>query len=127
MDARVTARVVAAGRVGLGAALVLAPERMTAPWLGGDSGRAGVRVVTRALGARDVALGLGVFVSPPAQLAPWVAAAVLADAADLVATLAAGDALPLTGRLLVGALASGGVVLGAVSLAGVRCAAPTAR
>lgn len=126
MDARVTARVVAAGRIGLGAALVLAPERMTSLWLGRDSARAGVRVVTRALGARDVALGLGVFISPPAQLVPWVAAAIVADAADLVATLAAGDALPLTGRLLVSALASGGVVLGAVSLAGVRSTAPSA-
>jgi hypothetical protein len=126
MDATLTARLVAAGRIGFGAALIVAPERVTAQWLGPDSGRAGARVVSRGLGARDVVLGLGVFVSPSAQLAPWVAAAIVADTADLLATLAAGSSLPRTGRLVVGALASAGAVLGALSLAGLRSPAPVA-
>ena len=102
----------------MGAALVLAPECVTARWLGRDSGRASVRVVSRGLGARDVVLGIGVLVSPPTQLAPWVVAAIVADTADLVTTLAAGNSLPLTGRVLVGALALGGAALGVASLAG---------
>lgn len=118
MDAALTARLVAAGRIGFGLALIASPERVTALWLGGDAGRAGTRVVTRGLGARDLALGAGVLAVPRSELRPWVAAAILADTADLIATVAAGDSLPLTGRLLVGAVASGGAALGVIALAG---------
>jgi len=118
MNAVLTARVVAAGRIGFGVALILRPGRVTAPWLGRDAGRAGTRVVTRGLGARDLALGAGALAVSEAQLRPWVAAAIVADTADLVATVAAGDSLPLAGRLLVGAVASAGAALGAVAMAG---------
>jgi hypothetical protein len=126
MNAALTARLVAAGRIGFGVALILTPGRVTAPWLGGDAGRAGTRVVSRGLGARDLALGAGALAVPDAQLRPWVAAAIIADTADLVATLVAGDSLPLTGRLLVGAVASGGAALGAVALVGLRPQPPSA-
>jgi hypothetical protein len=118
MDAALTARLVAAGRIGFGLALIVSPERVTTLWLGGDAARAGTRVATRGLGARDLALGAGVLAVPESQLRPWVAAAILADTADLIATVAAGDSLPLAGRLLVGAVASGGVALGVTALAG---------
>jgi hypothetical protein len=118
MNAALTARLIAGGRIGFGVALVLAPDKVTTRWLGDDAGRAGTAVVSRGLGARDVALGAGALVASADRLRPWVAAAILADTADLVSTLTAGRALPLTGRLLVGALASGGVVLGAIALAG---------
>jgi len=118
MNAALTARLVAAGRIGFGLALIVSPERMTALWLGGDAGRAGTRVVTRGLGARDLALGAGVLAAAESELRPWVAAAILADTADLIATVAAGDSLPLVGRLLVGTVASGGVALGVMALAG---------
>jgi hypothetical protein len=126
MNAAMTARLVAAGRIGFGVALILTPRRVSAPWLGGDAARAGTQVVTRGLGARDLALGAGALAVPDAQLRPWVAAAIIADTADLVATLVAGDSLPLTGRVLVGAIASGGAVLGAVALAGLRSQPPSA-
>ncbi len=120
MNAALTARLVAAGRIGFGVALILAPERLTAPWLGKDAGRAGTKVVTRGLGARDLALGAGALVVSDTQLRQWVAAGIVADAADLAATVAAGDSLPLAGRVIVGAIASGGVALGAIALAGLR-------
>jgi hypothetical protein len=120
MDAALTARLVAAARIGFGVALILTPGRVTARWLGADASRAGTQVVTRGLGARDLALGAGALAVSDADLRPWVAAAVIADTGDLAATLAAGDSLPLAGRLLVGALASGGVLLGAIALAGLR-------
>lgn len=126
MNAAMTARLVAAGRIGFGVALILTPRRMSAAWLGGDAARAGTQVVTRGLGARDLALGAGALAVPAAQLRPWVVAAIIADAADLVATLVAGDSLPLTGRVLVGAIASGGAVLGVVALAGLRSQPPSA-
>jgi hypothetical protein len=113
-------RLVAAGRIGFGLALVAAPERLTSLWLGKDAGRVGTQVVSRGLGARDIALGVGALIAPSSQLRPWVVAAVAADAADLGGTLAAGDALPLAGRVVVSAVASAGVILGAISLAGLR-------
>jgi hypothetical protein len=120
VDAALTARLVAAGRIGFGVALILTPERVTARWLGPDSSCAGTQVVTRGLGARDLALGAGALAAPDAHLRPWVAAAVVADTADLVATLGAGDSLPLAGRVLAVAVASAGAVLGAIALAGLR-------
>jgi hypothetical protein len=120
MTAALIARLVAAGRIGFGVALFVAPERVTSLWLGGDAGRPGTRVVTRGLGARDLALGAGALAVADSQLRPWVAAAIVADTADLVATVAAGKSLPLTGRVLVGVVASGGAVLGTLALAGLR-------
>jgi hypothetical protein len=104
---------------------VAAPERVTSPWLGSDSGRVGTRVVARGLGARDVALGAGALTAPSSRLGPWVIAAIAADAADLSGTVAAGDALPRAGRTLVSAVAAAGVILGAISLAGLRSTGPT--
>jgi len=120
MNAALIARLVAAGRVGFGVALTLTPERVTTPWLGSDAARPATRVASRGLGARDLALGAGAVAATGADLRLWVAAGIVADTADLVATVAAGDSLPLTGRVLVGAVASGGAALGALALAGLR-------
>ncbi len=120
MNAVRIARLVAAGRIGFGIALVVAPEQVTGPWLGRDAARGGTQVVSRGLGARDVGLGVGALTAHGSELRPWVLAAIAADAADLGGTLSAGDALPRAGRALVGAIASGGVILGAISLAGLR-------
>jgi hypothetical protein len=120
MNAARIARLVAAGRIGFGIALVVAPEQVTGPWLGRDAGRVGTQVVSRGLGARDVALGVGALAAHGSQLRAWVVAAIAADAADLGGTLAAGNALPRSGRALVGAVASAGVILGAISFAGLR-------
>jgi hypothetical protein len=116
MNAALPARLVAAGRIGFGVALILTPGRVTSPWLGRDACRAGTRVVSRGLGARDLALGLGALAVSEDQLRPWMAAGIIADTADLVATVAAGDSLPLPGRLLVAAVASGGAILGTIAL-----------
>ena len=124
MTAPLIARFVAAGRIGFGVALIVAPERVTSLWLGSDAGRPGARVVTRGLGARDLALGVGALAATDSQLQPWVAGAIVADAADLVATVAAGKSLPRTGRALVGAVAAGGAVLGTIALAGLRRGSP---
>lgn len=120
MDAALIARLVAAGRIGFGVALALTPERVTTPWLGSDAARPATRVAARGLGARDLALGAGALVATGADLPRWVAAGILADAADLAATVAAGDSLPVTGRMLVGGVASAGAALGTLALAGLR-------
>ena len=116
MNAAVTARLVAAGRIGFGVALIVAPGRVTLPWLGQDAGRSSTRVLSRGLGARDLALGLGALVVAEDQLRLWMAAGIVADTADLVATVTAGDSLPLAGRVLVAAVASGGAILCTIAL-----------
>jgi hypothetical protein len=73
MNAALSARLVAAGRIGFGVALILTPRRVTSPWLGRDAGRAGTRVLSRGLGARDLALGLGALAVSEDQLRPWIA------------------------------------------------------
>jgi hypothetical protein len=118
MNAALTARLVGAGRIGFGVALILTPGRVTARWL--DAGRAGTRVLSRGLGARDVALGVGALAVSEPQLRPWVPATIVADTADVMATVAAGDSLPLAGRVLVCAITSGGAILGTIALAGLR-------
>ena len=84
------ARVLAAGRVLIGAALFAAPDLVAAPWVGDDARTAGARVVVRSLGARDAALGLGTLAAAgdAAQLRRWLIASSASDAADFVATLA---------------------------------------
>ena len=115
------ARAIAAGRLGFGVALLAAPERGAGPWLGRrDARRAATVVAVRGLGARDLALGAGALAASPEALPGWVAAAVLGDLTDLVATLTAGDGVPASGRVLVGGLAASAVAFGAVALAGLR-------
>jgi hypothetical protein len=120
MEAHQLGKAVAAGRVLIGAALISAPERLTLPWIGRDARRPGAQVLARALGARDVVLGSGALASSEDRLAFWLAAGAVADAVDFAATVAAGDAIPLAGRVSVGGLALGGAVLGVVAVAGGR-------
>jgi hypothetical protein len=115
VNARLLARAIGAGRIGFGVALLVAPKRVAGPWLGSDARRAGTQVSTRALGARDLVLGAGALASGESELRAWVAAAALADLADFLATVTAGDALPARGRLMVGALAAGSAALGAAA------------
>lgn len=81
-------------RAGVGAGLVVAPGLAGRIWVGEDAAGRGTRVLARALGARDLVLGTTALRSLADQ--DEVAAArltqlgVLADGADLMATLVAG-------------------------------------
>src|SRR3954447_13128489 len=59
MTARTLAFGLAAGRIGLGVAFILAPGKVGAAWTGRDGRRAGAQVLGVGFGARDLALGLG--------------------------------------------------------------------
>ena len=118
MTPRTLARAIAAGRVGFGLALLAIPERAAGPWLGpDDAARPGTGVALRGLGARDLALGMGTLTAADGALPAWVAASVLGDLGDLVAT-ATTTSLPRPGRVAVSALAGSAVALGAVAFAG---------
>ncbi|MCW2926986.1 MAG: cyclase/dehydrase [Thermoleophilia bacterium] len=65
--------------LGLGAAQIIAPQKVTA--LVGAKDTPGTRLFTRAMGVREITHGLGILTST--QPTPWVWSRVLGDALDL--------------------------------------------
>jgi hypothetical protein len=101
-----------AGRLALGAWLVAKPQSLVGTgWIGDDATRDSVAVPLRAVGARDVALALGTLAARRSggPLKPWLLAATFADATDLVATVAAGRAVPNSSKALIALLAGGAI------------------
>jgi hypothetical protein len=115
---RALSTVLALGRAGYGAALIVAPGSVARGWLGDDAARPPVEVAVRAVGARDLALAAGTIAhrDKPRRRA-WLLAAAASDLADLAATLAAGDALSRRARIGTIVLA-GGSALAGIALAG---------
>ncbi len=119
MSPRGLAGAVAAGRVGIGAAMLVAPARFGRPWLGSAAETGGGGVAVRALGARDLTVGaLGVAalagrLGTPATAATIVAAGAGCDLADGVALVIARRDVPAAG-LATGVFALGAAVLGGV-------------
>lgn len=109
VNARAFAIATAAGRFGLGVALLLSPRSFGRRWIGADADRAGASTAIRATGARDAALGLGLLVAyrRGRPVRGWLEAAALTDAADFVSTLMAFRKLPALGRLITLASAGG--------------------
>jgi hypothetical protein len=114
MDPRTLARLHGAARFAVGAAYVAAPGPAARAWIGADGDRESVRVLARAFGARDGAIGLGVLraVGAGHGARPWVRAGVVADAADLLATVRARDSLPALQVAGVALIAGGSVAIG---------------
>jgi len=114
MEPQTIARILAFGRVAIGVALVAAPGRTAAGWIGEASERPGARVAIAAVGARDVALGAGTAWAAGGKdgTKPWLLASAGADLVDLLATLRHRDALTSTAVIGVGALAGGSAVAG---------------
>ena len=115
MDARSLARLQSLGRLALGAGLVFVPGAIAGGWVGGIADKREGQALAIAVGARDVALALGALRALAAGhgAGAWLRGGMLADAADLVATLRARDALPPLAAPAVAVLAGGSVVLGA--------------
>ena len=114
MDARSLARLQAVARAALGAGLVVAPGRLGGAWVGAPADKREGQAPVVGLGARDVAIGLGALraLGRGRGARPWVLAGMLGDAADLVATVRARDALPPLAAPAVAAMAGGSVLLG---------------
>jgi hypothetical protein len=115
MTARTLARLQAYGRVALGGGLVVAPSLVAGGWVGGVADKRDGQALAIGLGARDVALALGTLraLSTGRGAAPWLRGGIIADAADLVATLRARDSLPPLAVPAVAAIAGGSALLGA--------------
>jgi hypothetical protein len=117
--AQTAARMIAAGRVLVGAVMFTSPDLVAAPWVGDDARTDGARLVVRALGARDAALGAGTLAAAGddgAHLRRWLLASSASDAADFVATLA-GPRTPA--RKAVLGLAAASAVAGVIAAASV--------
>lgn len=114
-SARTAAAGMAAARIGLGAALVLAPGRMAAAWTGRDGDRPAARVFAAGLGSRDLAIGVGTAwgLLQGFGAGPWLWAGALTDAADCVAMLRARRSLPALRVAGAAAFAAGGALSGA--------------
>lgn len=114
MEPRDVARLHALGRIAVGAALTAAPERSGRAWVGELGRRPGAGVLTTGLGARDLAIGAGIASALRRGYGanPWMRAGVLADTADLVATLRARRHLPPLAVAGVSLIAAGSAAIG---------------
>jgi len=110
MDHRHAARLLAVGRMGAGALLLVAPGRAGGAWAGPEASRPATKLFIRALGIRDLALGVGLFRALDAgdpQARTWLDWGAASDAVDAAATLLAFGSLPARGRLGILGLAVG--------------------
>ncbi|MBW3607600.1 MAG: hypothetical protein KY463_04480 [Actinobacteria bacterium] len=90
MSARDLGRALAAGRVAIGVALLVAPRLSLGVWIGRDAASGPVVAPGRALGIREVVLGgLALHVvDRPRVAARMLRAVAVCDAVDLAATVA---------------------------------------
>jgi hypothetical protein len=110
MDARTVALPIAAGRIVIGAALMLVPGRVATRWIGPPGAEPGAQLLTVATGARDLAVGAGTALAlrNGSAARTWVLAGAVADVADLAATVRYRDSLPKPAARAVAALAAFG-------------------
>lgn len=89
MEDRDLARLLAWGRIGLGVAGALMPEKFVRLWTGRIASGFQMNMATRGLAVRDVAIGAGILhaLDGDSSVRPWLQASAAADAADAVGTL----------------------------------------
>lgn len=115
MDTRRAVRLIAVGRAALGAAVLLAPERVVSRWLGAENARRGaVKALGRGLAVRDVGLAIATLQTlDDPVIGPRVqAACAAADGVDALATMIERRSLPRTGAIGTMAIAGGAAVAG---------------
>ena len=110
---RRVATIIARGRVGAGAALLVAAGPCATLIVGEN--HPAVRAAVRFTGGRDLALGAGTLtcLHEHAQDAEWVSMSALVDGIDAVVLLAT-PGLPLRARL-IGLVAGGAAIVGLVT------------
>jgi hypothetical protein len=115
MQPRDAARAYGAGRVAVGAALLLAPRLLGRIWLGRPAATPAGAVVIRAFAVRDLVLGgIAMHTVDHPDVAPrWQRTCAAVDAVDFAATAAARRSLPRVGAALVMAMAAAGAATGA--------------
>jgi hypothetical protein len=109
VDVRTAARVLHGGRVALGAALLLAPQRAARGWIGDLADRPGVQALVRSLGVRDVVLGMiALHTLDHPDVGPrWQTTVGVVDIVDAIGTGLAASDLPRRGVAGTAVIASG--------------------
>jgi len=117
MDYRQLVRMIAAGRVVIGATLTLAPGFAGGQWVGEVAQRKDAKVMIRAMGVRDLALGAGALqaLSSGDPVRSWVLMGALSDVIDFTATALALRQLGARRALPVLAVAATAATIGALS------------
>jgi len=89
MEERDLARLLAWGRIGIGAAGALMPSTLARLWTGRQQASFPTNMITRGLAVRDIALGAGILNSldGDGRVRPWLMASAAADASDAAGTL----------------------------------------
>lgn len=103
MSARNLLAMIAFGRLIIGVAMILVPKEVATRWLGRGAGTPESGAFIQAVGGRDVAYALGSLhaVRSGGDPKPWLAAGLLVDGTDSVATMTA-DGVPLKTRVMGG-------------------------
>ena len=105
-----------------GVANLRRPRLAQANWIGRAARKPGAQVMIRSQAARDLGLGVGALSAlgrrRDDEARRWLAAHVLADTTDLVATYAARRRLPKRRARLAMGFAGGSTVLGLLGVAG---------
>ncbi len=91
MDHRQLVRMLAVGRVLLGATMLVSPGRAGGRWLGPVTADRAAKAAIRGLAARDLAIGVGTMqaLSAGTPVRGWAIAGGLGDLTDAAATLVA--------------------------------------
>lgn len=107
-------RAFAIGRIGLGAAALLAPGPVLKRWFGKGADSPVTRALTRFVGGRDVALGIGTLfaLSHGSPVRGWLEAGMVADAGDLAGTLLSSRHLPRISAVGTSLASAGGIAYG---------------
>ena len=118
MNARNILGAVAIGRLLFGIWMLISPSQVAGRWLGRGATGAESATFVRAVGGRDIAYALGSLqaVRSGSEPRPWLAASVLVDGTDGVATLSA-EGVPIGTRLLSASLGLGTVAISVGALA----------
>lgn len=113
MDHRQILRILATGRIVVGAALTVAPGLAGGRWIGPIAADPRVKVMVRAMGIRDLALGAGLLHALGAgePAATWARLGALSDVVDTAATIAGAKAIgPLAAAPTIAVAATSAVV-----------------
>ena len=104
-------------RVAYGAALIVAPERLSKSWLGPVDDAA--KIALRGIGGREVILhGFAIAAAVRGRpLAPWLVMSMAGDVNDIAATFAGGGGIPDDAPKKTVAAAGGSAALSAAVLA----------
>lgn len=118
MDHRQSLRFIAAGRLAIGVAALVAPRRFAGAWLGPEAASGVVSLLARAFGAREVAVGAGTLWALDAgqPVRPWVTAGIVCDGLDAAASVMATRHLRASRALLNAAVATTATVAGLAAL-----------